>query len=185
MRVSASALLLAGAAAAAPSSMVLRNEQTCTQKALHTKQWTVKDFDFHASYIFTTPAHQNAWGYVNFTLENPSVDFTARCEASSSQLSDFFYGNFIYNCTQPAGSNSEATFTFSRPQNQVKINQTWACPQEGSRFWAEGGANLTLDCKDDTWKNPEWKMGQIYSSRTITCNHIDAPVTIESMRAVA
>lgn len=177
-------LLMAGAAVAAPSTIDLRTSETCTQKSTQVKQWTVKDFDFHSSYTFTTPAHQNSWGYVNFTLENPVLRYKTQCTASSNQLSDFFYGNFIYSCTQAAPQGDEATFTFSRPMNELKVNQTWGCP-EGSRFWGEGGAKLNLNCSDQTWKNPDWKMGQIYSSRTVTCKHINAPVPVQTMHAVA
>lgn len=184
MLISASTLLLAAAAMAAPSTNDLRKPQTCTQKATQIKEWQVKDFDFHASYIFTTPAHQNSWGYVNFTLENPSLNVQTHCEAASNQLSDFFYGNFNYNCTAPV-PGPEAKFTFSRPSGELMINQTWACPEEGSRFWAQGGTNLTLKCKDEQWQNPNWKMGQTYSSRIITCDHVNAPVPIKSMQAVA
>ncbi|KAK4201149.1 hypothetical protein QBC40DRAFT_339263 [Triangularia verruculosa] len=35
----------------------------CT-KTLEALKWTVHDFDFHASYVFTNPAHQNSWGYM-------------------------------------------------------------------------------------------------------------------------
>jgi hypothetical protein len=177
-------LVLAGAALAAPSMLDLRAAKSCTQSSMQTKLWTVKGFDFHASYIFTTPAHQNSFGYVNFTLENPNVPFKPQCSAYSSQLDDFFYGNMIYNCTQPVAQHP-ATFTFSHPASELKINQTWACPEEGSRFWAEGGAKFKLQCSDQKWQNPDWKMGQIYSSRLVTCNHVDAPVPIERMRAVA
>ncbi|EFY89625.1 hypothetical protein MAC_04278 [Metarhizium acridum CQMa 102] len=176
-------LLLAGAALAAPSTLDPRAADTCTDKSRQTKHWTVKDFDFHASYIFTTPAHQNSWGYVNFTLENPNVAFKPQCSASSGQLSDFFYGNLIYKCTQPV-SGVPATFTFSWPQKELKVNQTWTCPQEGSRFYAQGGSKLNLTCADNTWQNPDWKMGQIYSSRTISCNHVNAPVPIQAIQAV-
>ncbi|KAG5975973.1 hypothetical protein E4U55_007516 [Claviceps digitariae] len=185
MRVSASALLLAVSAVAAPANKAQpETHDSCTRQSGQTREWHVKDLDYHASYIFTTPAHQNSWGYIKFTLENPSQKFKSQCEGSSNQLSDFFYGNFVYNCTQPV-SNSAATFTFSRPTGQLMVNQTWTCASEGSRFWAEGGANLTLSCKDETWHNPEWKMGQIYSSRVITCDHLDASIPILEMAAVA
>ncbi|KFG78811.1 hypothetical protein MANI_007455 [Metarhizium anisopliae] len=177
-------LLLAGTALAAPSTLDLRAEETCTDKSIKTTQWTVGDFDFHASYIFTTPAHQNSWGYVNFTLENPNVAFKPQCSAASNQLNDFFYGNLVYKCVQPE-SGDPATFSFSWPEKELKVNQTWACPEEGSRFWAQGGSKLDLTCTDETWQNDNWTIGQIYSSRTISCNHINAPVPIEAMQAVA
>ncbi|OAQ62156.1 hypothetical protein VFPPC_07178 [Pochonia chlamydosporia 170] len=177
-------LLLAGAALAAPSTLDLRAPEKCTQKSTKTKAWAVKDFDYHASYIFTTPAHQNSWGYVNFTLENPSLKYKAQCSAASNQLDVFFYGNFVYNCTEDVPGDA-ATFTFSYPAEELKVNQTWACPGEGSRFWAQGGAKFNLKCTDKSWQNPDWKMGQTYSTRFINCNHFDAPVPIESIQAIA
>ncbi|KHN99361.1 uncharacterized protein MAM_03059 [Metarhizium album ARSEF 1941] len=179
-------LLLAGAALAAPSTPDLRTGNPCTEKSARMENWQVKDFDFHASYIFTTPAHQNSWGYVNFTLLNPSFPSKpTQCSGTSNQLSDFFYGNFNYDCSRSWPGQS-ASFAFSRPeQDQLKVNQTWECRGEGSRFWAEGGLKLNLTCDDATWTNPDWKMGQIYSDRTVNCTHIDATVPVETMRAIA
>ncbi|KAG6195615.1 hypothetical protein E4U22_007075 [Claviceps purpurea] len=189
MRVSISALLLAATAMAAPAPAPATvsepmTHETCTQKSGRTRGWQVKDFDFHASYLFTTPAHQNSAGFVKFTLENPALNFTSQCEGRSGQLDDFFYGNFVYKCTQPV-PGVETTFTFSRPSSQLLINQSWACVDEQSSWKAQGGANLTLDCKDETWKNPDWKQGQTYSSRTVSCGHVNAPIPINSMSAVA
>ncbi|OAA33574.1 hypothetical protein AAL_01039 [Moelleriella libera RCEF 2490] len=186
MHFVASIALLAGAALAAPAATLdTRQDAPCTRTSSLVRQWSVKDFDYHASYVFTTPAHQNSWGYVNFTLVNAVLNLKTQCSAASNQLQDFYYGNFIYNCTQFPEEVSTATFTFSRPQNELKVNQTWICPEEESQFWGEGGAKLKLDCKDETWKNPNWTVGQIYTSRTVTCNHIDAPIPIDSMRAIA
>ncbi|KAG6001543.1 hypothetical protein E4U21_004100 [Claviceps maximensis] len=186
MRVSVSSALLFAAAAMAAPANTDKEPQThsCTRQSSQTKEWHVKDLDFHASYLFTTPAHQVSAGDISFTLENPSLKFTSHCHANSNHLNDFFYGDFVYNCTQPM-PNAETTFTFSRPSGQLMINQTWICAKEGSRFWAKGGANLTLSCKDDTWHNPEWKMGQTYSSRTVTCDHLNANVPVSSMAGVA
>jgi len=64
-------LLLAGSALAAPTANA--NTNKCTSRSTKVKEWTVHDFDFHSSEVFTTPAHQNSWGYVNFTLSNPVV----------------------------------------------------------------------------------------------------------------
>ena len=173
-----SAIVLAGFAAAAPADL------TCTQKSQKVKEWTVSDFDLHASYTFTNPAHQNSWGYVSFKLANPALGYTSSCQGSSNQLQDFFYGNFVYNCTGPAPSDL-ATFTFSRPTNELMVNQTWACSGEGSRFWAEGGTKLDLNCHEEKWQNPSWEQGQIYSTDTITCDHVNAKVPVTSIRAVA
>ncbi|QUC15991.1 uncharacterized protein UV8b_00232 [Ustilaginoidea virens] len=181
----ASVMLLAGSALAAPAAVDARSTQpSCSDRATTVDQWSVKNFDFHASYTFSTPAHQNSQGYVYFTLENEALDFKTSCTGVSGQLQDFFYGQIVYNCTAPVGGN-EASFTFSRPSNELKLTQTWTCADEGSRFWAQGAANLTLKCDDKTWTNPDWKMGQIYSSRTVSCDLVDATVPITSKQAVA
>lgn len=192
-----STLLLAGSALALPSRVVPRDANTyyppppaatptgCTASSTKVSQWTVDEFDFHASYIFSTPAHQNSWGYVNFTLSNPALNYTPVCSAASDQLSDFFYGNFVYNCQVPdSAAADKASFTFARPNNTLAINQTWHCADEGSRFTAEGGVQLNLSCSDTTWQNPNWQPGQIYSSRTVTCGKVTVPATIEEMSAV-
>lgn len=178
------AAFLATTALAAPASKAT-DKNSCTSKSIKVAEWTVHDFDFHASYTFTTPAHQNSYGYVNFTLANPALDYRAVCSTQSSQLQDFFYGNMNYNCTKPDGSWDEATFNFSRPTGQLNINQTWYCPDEGSVFYADGGIDLDLECQEKKYENPHWEMGQIYSSDTITCDKVTKNATIESLRAAA
>ncbi|CAM1510818.1 Fc.00g083310.m01.CDS01 [Cosmosporella sp. VM-42] len=173
-------LLLAGSAVALPTlSITSRSDNdSCMAKGTKVTAWTIKDFDFHASYTFTNPAHQNSWGYANFTLENPVLDYKPICSASSNQLEDFFYGTQIFECDAPVDGDS-ATFTFSRPTGELQVNQTWQCLEQGGRFHAKGGVTLDLDCEDTTWKNPEWEEGQIYSQRTITCakKTVSAPIT--------
>ncbi|KAL8404693.1 hypothetical protein RB594_009525 [Gaeumannomyces avenae] len=159
--------------------------------------WSVAGFDYHASYTFTTPAHQNSWGYVNFNLTNPALaPAVAVCSASSNQLSDFFYGTMEYTCALPGGGpivgggrGGEATFDFSRPSGVLNIKQTWSChdqdPQYPITFWAYGNATLSLECEDTTWTNPNWTQGQIYSSRTVQCAPVSLPIKPHTMTAVA
>lgn len=175
-------LLLAGSALALPTSRT--TEPTCTAKSSKVSEWTVQNFDFHASYTFSTPAHQNSWGYVNFTLANPALDYRPVCSASSSQLEDFFYGTMNYDCDIPVNNTDEATFNFSRPSGELQINQTWSCLDEGSRFMAEGGTTLNLNCNETNWQNPDWQEGELYSTRLITCAHVTVPAPIESISAV-
>lgn len=181
------AVLLAGAALAVPTGTYPPpppTTPTCTDRSIKVNQWKVKDFDFHSSYTFTTPAHQNSYGYVNFTLENAAVNYKSICTGSSSQLSDFFYGTQIYKCDVPF-QGDEATFTYSRPSGELRINQTWNCADEGSRFTGFGGTKLNLKCKDTKWQNPKWVPGQIYSTRNVDCTKVSVPAPITSMEAVA
>ncbi|UNI20503.1 hypothetical protein JDV02_006583 [Purpureocillium takamizusanense] len=178
-------VVLAGAAALAAPTAGVDNHNRCTSQSTKVTAWTVHDFDFHSSEMFTTPAHQNSWGYVNFTLSNPVVSYRPVCSAQSNQLSDFFYGNFIYNCDVPAGSGDKASFTFSRASSELKLNQTWNCPGEGSRFDARGGVILNLTCTTTNWQNPDWKPGQFYSSRNVDCHKVTVKAPIKEMSGVA
>lgn len=178
-------LLLAGSAAAAPAlSLTSRDgDDSCMAKGAKLSEWTVHDFDFHASYTFTTPSHQNSWGYANFTLENSALDYRPICSASSSQLNDFFYGTMVYNCDSPVDGDS-ASFNFSRPSGELSVTQSWSCVEEGGRFEAKGGVTLDLECKTTDYENPEWEMGQIYSQKLITCEKKTATAPIVEISAV-
>ena len=177
-------LLLAGSSLAAPTAR--EEAETCTERSQKVTLWNVEKFDFHSSYVFTTPAHQNSWGYVNFTLSNPAIDYKPVCSAESSQLSDFFYGTQEYTCTvgDDAPGGGGATFTYSRPSGELRINQTWTCFEEQSVFEAKGGAELDLNCRDETWENPDWQQGEMYSVRTVACNKVDVQAPIEEISAI-
>ena len=99
-------------------------------------QWTVHGFDFHSTYTFTTPAHQNSWGYVNFNLTNNVVPYTAVCSAASSQLTDFFFGTVDYNCTLPSNAPAGAAvkFRFSRPSGQLDISESIICSEKQATY---------------------------------------------------
>ncbi|KAI5456634.1 hypothetical protein BGZ63DRAFT_395927 [Mariannaea sp. PMI_226] len=175
-------LLLAGFISASPL-LPRYDKETCMEKGMKTKNWIVHNFDFHASYIFTSPSHQNSMGYVNFTLENPSLDRQHVCSSVSSQLSDFYYGTQVYECDTPVPGDV-ATYTFNRPTGELQVNQTWDCLSEGGYIQAQGDVTLKLKCSDSTWKNPHWQSGQIYSQRTINCTHVTVNAPITSLEAV-
>lgn len=106
----------------------------CQSKSFDDFQWTIEDFDFHSSYVFTTPAHQNSWGYVDFNVTNPALEYQVACSGTSNQLSDFFYGTMIYTCTAPDGASAESTFDFSRPSGVLDFNQTWTCSDADPQY---------------------------------------------------
>lgn len=124
--------------AAAPSSMSARDgsKAGCTSGSFADSfSWKLEAFNYHAAYTFSTPAHQIASGTVDFNLTNPALDETVACTAYSTQLSDFFYGNFNYKCSGlPQGSTSETTFAFNRPTGQLDVNQTWTCTDSDPKF---------------------------------------------------
>ncbi|KAM4062048.1 alternaria alternata allergen 1 domain-containing protein [Hirsutella rhossiliensis] len=178
----ASTLVLAGSAIAAPAPA----PQTCTSDSVAVSEWSVSDFEYHASYVFTTPAHQNSAGTVNFSLTNAAVPYTAQCFAASTQLQDFFYGNVPYKCTLPAANSAdEVTFTFNRASGELKLEHSWNCASENSRFKASGGANVGLKCHEQETKNDKWQMGQEYSRREISCDRVTLKVPITEKSGVA
>ncbi|KAH6657202.1 hypothetical protein BKA67DRAFT_554557 [Truncatella angustata] len=179
-------------ATAAPFGLGLNSRDAnpgCQAASFNNFSWTVEDFDYHASYIFTTPAHQNSWGYVNFNLTNPALTYKASCSGTSNQLSDFFYGTVPYTCTTPAGTSAKTTFDFSKASGTLNINQTWTCsdldPQWPATINGYGQVNLTLACTDSTYQNQNWTLGQIYSDREIRCAPATVPVKPYKMTAIA
>ncbi|KAK3370516.1 hypothetical protein B0H63DRAFT_454681 [Podospora didyma] len=160
----------------------------CTHTSFNGFQWDVQAFDYHASFIFTTPAHQNSWGYVNFNLSNPADKSLAKCSASSNQLSDFFYGNMVYNCETAEGKQT-GSFDFNKASGELRVNQTWRCddqdPQWPIRIKASGSAIIPLDCTERLYQNANWTLGQIYSTRDITCKPVTLPIVPTEISAVA
>jgi hypothetical protein len=45
--------------------------------------------------------------------------------------------------------------------------------------------NLTLSCTDNTYQNPNWTLGQIYSDREVKCAPVTIPVQPYEITAVA
>lgn len=177
-------------AAASPLGLRARDDNKgCQAASFGNFAWTIQDFDYHASYIFTTPAHQNSWGYVNFNLTNPALTYAVQCSGQSSQLSDFFYGSPSYPCTGPNGTKTDTTFDFNRATGELRIQQTWTCsdqdPKYPVRFTANGATNLTLDCTDETEENADWQMGEIYSNRQVKCKPVSQPLKPSQISAVA
>lgn len=179
-------LILAAAAAAPALAAPLEPRGACSTSF---SGWTIHDLTYDASYIFTTPAHQNSWGNVRFNVSNPAIDYQVACSGASSQLQDFFYGQQVYGCTVPEGSGGKATFTFNRASGEVAFNQTWYCredPQYPARFNAGGAATAELDCTDSgTVVNTNWTMGQIYSTRIVACKPVTLPMKADWINAVA
>lgn len=103
--------------------------KSCTAQSPRTTEWQVEDFDFHANYIFSQPAHQNSWGYVSFTLVNAVHDASVNCSAATDRINDFFYGDVEYEC-DTAGTNSdigETKFAFDRASGKLALEQSWYC----------------------------------------------------------
>ncbi|KAI8625646.1 hypothetical protein F5Y19DRAFT_449707 [Xylariaceae sp. FL1651] len=176
--------------AAAPYDMSPRDSNPgCAATSFSDFSWTVESFTYHASYVFSTPAHQIASGSVDFNLTNPALEGNVICSAYSTQLTDFFYGNFNYNCAVPENSSAETSFAFSRPSGLLTVNQTWTCsdqdPQYPITFTGYGAVNLTLNCTDDFYQNPDWQPGEIYSDRTIDCTPVTLPLKPYDKTAIA
>ncbi|KAI2621027.1 hypothetical protein GGS21DRAFT_541779 [Xylaria nigripes] len=179
--------------AAAPLSLGSRDNADygsgCTSLSFGDFAWAIEEFKYSASYQFTTPAHQVSGGTVSFNLSNPALPETVTCTAYSTWLTDFFYGNINYNCVAPQGSSTKTSFAFNEPTGELTVNQTWTCtdnePTFPVTFKGLGAVNLPLDCKEDNYQNPDWQMGETYSSRVITCAPINLNLKPHDKSAIA
>ncbi|KAH8905007.1 hypothetical protein BR93DRAFT_898453 [Coniochaeta sp. PMI_546] len=169
----------------------------CTNTSFSAWAWSLSDIYFHSSVIFSTPAHQIDGGWVSFSLTHPAVaGVSFDCEASSTQLHDWFYGDQYYVCTGKAdGEGGEAVnqttahFRYDRVTGRVDVNQTWVCrdqdPVYPIYFKAFGSANVSLSCNETKWQNTNWTLGQIYSTDLVECAKANLTVKPSEISAVS
>ena len=84
------------------------------------------NISYYSDEIYSTPAHLATYGgNITFDLANTAAPYTAHCTARGVQLSDFFYGDIVYECEKSAEPSAAANFIFARADNHFVINQTW------------------------------------------------------------
>ena len=167
-------------------------DKLCSLSSSKSITWTIRDFAYRGVYENTTPAHQDAHGSANFTLENTALSYETECKAAGTRLPDFLYGETVYQCAVKQGEPTDRTaFTVSVSRNgadgvfALKINQTWGCGTEGAQFSGVGAADLHVKCDDKTYTNKHWAMGETYSKREVTCGTASTPVNITYLEAAA
>ncbi|KAL8377257.1 hypothetical protein RB595_008101 [Gaeumannomyces hyphopodioides] len=146
--------------------------------------WEVRDFAYRAFWIYQNPAQLWARGELSYTLANPATGREAACRASSSQLSDFFYGNAVYSCDVPDQGGQPLplpTFRFNGYGLwRLQVNETWIC-SPGGIFIGTGTKDLPLSCNDTgVVENPDWEPGQpgnFYSTRYLTCDPLSTTLS--------
>jgi hypothetical protein len=94
--------------------------------------FTLHNITYGSSITYSTPAHLAvAEGQIEFNLTNTAIPYTTHCSGFSSRLSEFFYGEIVYQCDAPTGEgvnkDASAKFTFSKPDGAFNVNQTWSC----------------------------------------------------------
>ncbi|KAK0651057.1 hypothetical protein B0T16DRAFT_344745 [Cercophora newfieldiana] len=132
-------------------------------------QWKIPAFDYHESYTFTTPAHQNSWGYVDFNLTNNLVPYATPCKAQNNRMFDFYGETPAFACTPPdeAPLGAAANFRFNKKTGQLDVEETVVV--EGESVLVAGSVNVTLTCTDKTEINENWVIGEVYSQRDVKC----------------
>lgn len=112
----------------------------CSDASFGDFHWEILNFVYNASYVYTTPAHQNSWGFVNFNLFNPafaadgSASSEAVCSASSSRINDFFYGDMQYTCSSNTRETRKSTFDFDHGSGLLKVSESWVCVDVDPEF---------------------------------------------------
>ncbi|MCV5111241.1 hypothetical protein OFM52_28620, partial [Escherichia coli] len=118
----------------------------CTNTSLHGFQWTVSDFHYSSSLTYTTPSHRINGATVRFNLtSNALPELNVYCDAYSSDFSDPFYGQRVYDCTTVVNSTLGASvggkgervlaeggrfqtqFRYWKSSQSVEVRQTWEC----------------------------------------------------------
>ena len=126
----------AASASAIPAHKVVARDSNpgCTADSFSSGfEWTISNVVYNTSIVQTTPAHQIPNGVVQFNLTNPALTYTAACVGYSTQLSEFFYGDIIYTCTEPSDATT-TTFTFNAGTSQLNVNQSWVCSDESAEY---------------------------------------------------
>ncbi|KAK2597366.1 hypothetical protein QQS21_006064 [Conoideocrella luteorostrata] len=161
-------------------------DKVCTSRSAKSLEWKIRSFDYHSSDVFSTPAHQVAYGFTNFTLENTALSYSFKCDAVSAQQPNYFYDGKTWDCVAPAdGEGDRSSFLFDRESGLLKINQAWGCARDGSKFQGAGEVKLDLKCKENKYKNEHWEMGQTYAKTEVNCEKVDVPVMIQYLNATA
>ena len=136
---------------------------TTTTTTRSTSSYSVKNFDYHADYIFSTPSHQNSWGYVTFSIDGLATP-AVQCATAANRIPDFFYGDVSYVCSDPAYS-----FRFDRPSNTLGLT--------GPEGTGEV-VGLGLQCTETLEENGDWQVGEVYSWRKVGCGFVDVVVPV-------
>ncbi|KAK3497431.1 uncharacterized protein B0T23DRAFT_402558 [Neurospora hispaniola] len=168
----------------------------CTNTSLHGFQWTVSDFHYSSSLTYTTPSHRINGATVRFNLtSNALPKLNVYCDAYSSDFSDSFYGQRVYDCTTVVnstlgasvgekeggvlaeGGRSQTQFRYWKSSQSVEVRQTWECddlegPGNMAIFSANGtSAAQTPNCTFEEHQTPpsEWKNGDTYYWNVQAC----------------
>ncbi|CEJ87234.1 hypothetical protein VHEMI04347 [[Torrubiella] hemipterigena] len=178
--------LLASATLAAAAA-----RDDCASQAIAMKSWTIHNFNFNASKVFTTPAHQFGDGYVGFNLFNTVTNEERRCDGGAGRLDPWFVGDANFQCRTMNGANDPNTvFNFNLASRTVKLNQSFECPGSVTQYVAQGGADLSkhVGYTKTEYHNYGWTYppgGNIYEAYSEKIEPFDAELTVDSIRVNA
>ncbi|KAK3488513.1 hypothetical protein B0T13DRAFT_98020 [Neurospora crassa] len=169
----------------------------CTNTSLHGFQWTVSDFHYSSSLTYTTPSHRISGATVRFNLtSNALPELNVYCDAYSSDFSDPFYGQRVYDCTTVVnstlgasvggkrgrvlaeGGQSRTQFRYWKSSQSVEVRQTWECddlegPAANMAIFSANGTSAaqTPNCTFEEHQTPpaEWKNGDTYYWNVQAC----------------
>ncbi|KAK0632728.1 hypothetical protein B0T14DRAFT_560393 [Immersiella caudata] len=175
-------LVLGALAGAAPAAAPSQTESCKDASFLHAS-WAVKGFRYHSLITYSTPSHPIATGFVDFNLTNVALPYTLSCSATSSQMSDFFYGNQWYLCTDSLGNDAE--FQFDKSSGRLDLQQKWACANDSPpvSFMGKGTANVTMVCRTGRWQKQNWTAGETYSTEHTDCAPQDLTIMPNELMA--
>ncbi|KAK4184710.1 hypothetical protein QBC35DRAFT_41676 [Podospora australis] len=174
-----------------------RQGQTCTQNSFHGLKWTVSNFLFTSSLTFASEKESDVTqglASVSFNLTNSAIPSQlVNCYATSDKLTDFFYGDQLFQCQPPPEiepttnqlAEQSASFKFDRKTGTISLELDWSCHDGADARWptttfsAGGSTTVSLgSCTKLDQKNPNWSSAtkdQAYKTQHVDC----APLTFE------
>ncbi|KAG8406420.1 hypothetical protein J3459_012163 [Metarhizium acridum] len=174
MHVSATSLVTLALAGQALSRAA---DKVCTAASATTLLWRITGFEYRDERVAIASSQVN-YGLANFTLQNSALSHKTTCTGLSTRSPNFFTGDTAYDCAVlPDDKGDLSSFTFDRATGLLRINQTWVCERDGSRFGGQGHVKLDLKCGENQSVSNS-PLGGNYSDRAVVCDKVDVPVNI-------
>jgi hypothetical protein len=121
-------LLFAYTALAAPQAYPTQPPaETCGRRSPQAKSLQLTNFYLHSREEFTTPSHQNSYGYLSFEVHNPILDYVIQCDTMSTTLPEFYSAGREWTCYAPPGIGGSVTFSYDRSTGKLDLIQKWVC----------------------------------------------------------
>ncbi|KAH7110298.1 hypothetical protein B0J11DRAFT_410246, partial [Dendryphion nanum] len=134
-------------------------------------KWTLEPINLSSYYTYVSPSAAGPkLGSISFAFKNDQVDYISECKGSSVNPRGQFYGSASFDCVTPGGEAWKKTsFNFDQSSGEIKIVSRWTCGGDVV-YQTNATGEVQFNCNTETWTNPDWKSGELFSNTTTTCD---------------